>query len=252
MSNQSTIGSQSIIQSLSLGWESIKANVWLFAGFTFLYLLISSILSLIPFLGNVASLFGFVFSASVFSALHFYDRTKTLEFSDFFKWSPKFGRLFLGNLLLTILVVIMLIPFVFILIAILGISFFTELAANPENLQGLFVGSTILILVLAILLFVIVVSIALFAYPYIIQFTELSFTEALTYSFKIGRNNIGQVILFAFVAVGLSILGLVLCGVGLLFTIPIIVATQYYFLHDMISDEEPEESKWDFMQQNPE
>lgn len=252
MGNQSTIGSQSIIQSLSRAWESIKANAWLFAGFTFLYLFISSILSLIPVLGNAASLFGFIFSASVFSALNVYDRSGKLDFNQFFSWSPKFGRLFLGNLLLTILVVIMLIPFAFILIAILGIGFFTELASNPENIEGLFVGSTILILVLAILLFVIVVSIALFAYPYIIQFTDLSFTEALNYSFKIGRNNIGQVVLFAFVAVGLSILGLILCGVGLLFTIPIIIATQYYFLHDMISDDEPEEAKWDFMQQSSE
>ncbi len=252
MGNQSTIGSQSIIQSLSHAWDSVKANAWLFAGFTFIYLLISSILSLIPFLGSAASLFSFIFSASVFSALNVYDRNRKLDFNEFFSWSPKFGRLFLGNLLLTVLVVIMLIPFAFILIAILGISFFTELASNPENIEGLFVGSTILILVLAILLFVIVVSIALFAYPYIIQFTDLSYTEALNYSFKIGRNNIGQVVLFAFVAVGLSILGLILCGVGLLFTIPIIIATQYYFLHDMISDDEPEETKWDFMQRTPE
>lgn len=253
MSNQSTIGSQSIIQSLGNAWDNVKANVWLFAGFSLLYFIISGTLSLVPFLGRAASLFSFIFSASIFSALNIYDRTKRLDFNDFFKWSPKFGHLFLGNLLLGILVVLMLIPFAFILVAILGVGFFTEIASsNPESIKGLFVGSTIVILIIAILLFVIVVSIALFAFPYIIQFTDLSYSEALSYSFKIGRNNIGQVVLFAFVAVGLSIVGLVFCGIGLLITIPLIIATQYYFLHDMISEKEPEVAQWDFMQQNPE
>lgn len=251
MSNQSTIGSQSIIQSLGNAWDNVKSNVWLFAGFALVYAIISGILSVIPILGNLASLFSFIFSASIFSALNVYDRTKSLDFSDFFKWSPKFGRLFLGNLLLGILVIFLLIPFAFILVAILGLSFFTDIASNPENLRGLLVGSTILVLVLAVLLFVIIVSIALFAFPYIIQFTDLSFSESLSYSFKIGRNNIGQVVLFAFVALGLSILGLVLCGIGLLITIPLVVATQYYFLHDMISEKEPDVAQWDFMQQNP-
>jgi uncharacterized membrane protein len=87
---------------------------------------------------------------------------------------------------------------------------------------------------------VVVVSVALFAYSFIIQFTELSFTDALKYSFKIGRNNIGQVIIFAFVSLGLAVLGTLFCGVGLLFTIPLIMAIQYYFLKDMIADNTPE------------
>lgn len=252
MSNQSTIGSLSIIQSLGRAWENMKPNIWLFGGFTFVYFIVSSILGFMPVLGGATSLFGFIFSASIFSAFYIYDKKRNIEFNDFFSWSPKFGRLFVGNLLLIALVIAILIPFVFIIIAILGVGFFTTIASSPQEIEGLLVGSTIVVLLLSILLFVIVVSVALFAYPYIIQFTELSYGDALKYSFKIGRNNIGQVIVFAFVATGLAILGFLCLGIGLLFTIPLITGAQYYFLKDMIADEEPKEEQWDFMQQSPE
>jgi hypothetical protein len=256
MSNQSTIGSLSIIQSLGRAWDALKANVWLFAGFTLVYFIASSIIGFIPSLGGITSLFGFIYTASIFSALQVYDKKPELDFNDFFSWSPKFGRLFLGNLLLLVLAVIIMVPFVLIIIAILGFSFFTEFASNmndPEAMRLLINGSSIVVLILFILLFVIVVSIALFAYSFIIQFTEMSFTDALKYSFKIGRNNIGQVIIFAFVSLGLAILGTIFCGVGLLFTIPLIMATQYYFLKDMIADNTPQpEGQWDFTTNNPE
>lgn len=257
MSNQSTIGSLSIFQSLGRAWEALKANVWLFAGFTLVYFIASSIIGFIPSFGGVTSLFGFIFTASIFSALQVYEQKPELDFNDFFSWSTKFGRLFLGNLLLLVLSILILIPFIFMLIAILGISFFTEFVANmqnPEGISALIDGTSIFVLLLFILLFVIVVSIALFAYPFIIQFTELSFTDALKYSFKIGRNNIGQAIVFAFVSLGLAILGTIFCGIGLLFTIPLIMATQYYFLKDMIADNTPiqSEGQWDNQSNSPE
>jgi uncharacterized membrane protein len=239
MSNFSAIGSLSIVQSLSRGWDSIKANIWLFGGFAVIYFLLSMILGFIPVVGQFVNLCSFIFSASIFSALNVFDTKRKLDFNDFFLWSPKFLRLFVGNLLLIALFIFIMIPFAFILIAILGVGFFTELMKGPEVFEGLFVGSTILILILAVILFIIILSIALFAYQYIIQFTELSYFDALKYSFKIGRNNIGQVVIFAFVALFLMILGGLLLGMGLFFTIPLIVATQYYFLQDMISDKSP-------------
>jgi hypothetical protein len=256
MGNQSTVGSFSIFQSLGLAWSALRANVWLFAGFTLVYFIASSIIAFIPSFGGISSLFGFIYTASIFSALQVYDTKPELDFNDFFSWAPKFGRLFLGNLLLLVLSLIILVPFVLIIIAILGFGFFTAFMGNmhnPEAMGMLIDGATILVLVGFVVLFVVVLSIALFAYSFIIQFTEMSFTDALKYSFTIGRNNIGQVIIFAFVSLGLAILGTLFCGVGLLFTIPLIMAIQYYFLKDMIADNTPQpQEQWDFTTDNPE
>jgi hypothetical protein len=256
MVNQSTIGSFSIFQSLGLSWNALRANVWLFAGFSLVYFIASSIIGFIPSFGGITSLFSFIYTASIFSALQVYDTKPELDFNDFFSWAPKFGRLFLGNLLLLVLSVLILIPFLLMVVAILGIGFFTAFMGNmhnPEGFAGLMDGTSIIVLILFVVLFVVVVSVALFAYSFIIQFTELSFTDALKYSFKIGRNNIGQVIIFAFLSLGLAVLGTLFCGVGLLFTIPLIMAIQYYFLKDMIADNTPQpQEQWDFTTDNPE
>lgn len=248
MSNYSTIGSQSIFDSLGKSWLAVRANVWLFAGFTMLYFIVSSLFGFIPMVGEISSLFGFFLTASVYAAFNIYDQKKAeIEFGDFFKWFPRFGRLFLGNLVLILLSLLLIIPFGFLLVSIIGFEVLTNLAKNAEVLKGdpeVFVsmigGSSILIIVGLLMLFIIAFSLAFFAFPFVMQFTDLSLGQAINYSLKIGRNNIGQMIIFAFLAIGLFLLGLLFCGIGLLVTFPMIFGTQYYFLKDMIiAREEP-------------
>lgn len=254
MSNYSTIGTQSIFDSLSKSWAAVKANVWLFAGFSFFYFIISTVFGFVPFLAEISSLFGFIFTASFYSAFQVYDvKQGEVDFGDFFKWSPQFGRLFLGNLLLAILAIVLVIPFVLLLVGIIGIDVFVNIANSadslkddPEAIWKIISGSTILIVLLAFILFVIALSLAFFAFPYVLQFTKMPIGEAIKYSLKIGRNNIGQMVLFALLAVGLSIIGLIFCGLGLLITFPLIFGTQYYFLKDMIAEKSDSDSEWNF------
>lgn len=253
MENLSTIATQSISKCLEQAWKNVTKNIWLFAGFTVLYFTVSSVVGLIPVIGSLSNFFSFIFSASIFAAASVSDQGAELGFNHFFSWSPKFGRLFLGNLVLMLLAIAILIPLALLLIALLGMSFFSSLASggDPSDLLPFITMSNVLAIVGLVFVFVILLSIVFFAYPFIIQYTELSISDSLKYSFKIGRNNIGQIIIFAFLAMGLSILGLLFLGIGLAVAIPLIMLTQYYFLHNIIIADSAEK-EWDFLNQQPE
>jgi len=84
-----------------------------------------------------------------------------------------------------------------------------------------------------------------FAFPYLAQFTDMPLGQALGYSWKIGRNNIGQIILYILLSIGLVILGTLLLLIGLAVTIPLIVGIQFFFVRSIFPTEEKQE--WDFM-----
>lgn len=255
MQNISTIASLSITQSLQKSWDTMKANIWLLAGFTVLFYLLYFILSFIPGIGTLAGLFSFAFVACIYSAYNVYEKNKKLEFNEFFSWSPRFGRLFLGNLLLVGLALLIFIPIIIILIAIVGIGSFTDVFKNadffkdPENVRSILVPG-VLLFVLVIFVIMILIGIALFAYSFLLQFTDMPFMTALKTSWKIGRNNVGQIIIFALIAIGLSILGTMALLIGLAVTIPLLAGTQYHFLNSMMPQTETEQ--WDFMKKDAE
>lgn len=218
------------------------------------------VLSFIPGIGTLAGLFSFAFVASIYSAYNVYEKNKKLEFNDFFSWSPRLGRLFLGNLLLVGLALLIFIPVIIILIAIIGIGSFTDVFKNadffkdPENIRSILVPGVLLFVLVIFVIFVIMIliGIALFAYSFLLQFTDMPFMTALKTSWKIGRNNVGQIIIFALIAIGLSILGTMALLIGLAVTIPLLAGTQYYFLNSMMPQIESETEQWDFMKQNAE
>lgn len=244
MENISAIASSSIGKSLNQAWGSTKANIFLLAGFSFSCFVIAVIMTFIPGLNFVVNLFSFVVTASMFSAYDTYERTGKLEFNDFFGWSSRFGRLFLGNLVLFVIAIAVLIPVMIVLFVIIGMGAMSSLVSSPDPETFIrMYGAQIAVFVLVFFVVMLLLAIWLFAYPFIIQFTDLSYGEALKLSWKIGRNNIGHLILFVLLAIGLSILGFLCLGIGLAVTSALIIGVQFYFLRSMFA---AGDTQWDF------
>jgi uncharacterized membrane protein len=247
MEHTSTIAALDIGQSFSKAWKSTKENIWLLAGFTVVYYVLYCILAFVPLINGLASFFSFIMSASIFAAYDTYEKKGNLEFSDFFSWSPRFSRLFLGHLLMIGIALLFFIPLIIALLAFVGVSALSTLASSPEQFFAVFGSGLILFFIIAFAIGL-VFGIWFFAYPYLVQFTDMPLMDALRLSWKIGRNNIGQLILFLLLAIALTILGTMLLLIGLTVTIPLIMGVQFFFLRS-IFPEQQESEKWDFMNQ---
>ncbi|WP_344822497.1 hypothetical protein [Rurimicrobium arvi] len=247
MQINSTIAGYGMGTSLSRAWDDIKSNVFLYAGFSVVFLIVYAILSLIPFLGMLTGFVSFIFNVSIFAACHHYRQTGQLEFGNFFSWSPKFGRLFLGNLIYVGLAILVMIPLVIISIAMLGLSAFSVLVEDPQTFIITY-GSTLAGIALMFVVVSIIFGIWFFAYFFLLQFTEMSYSEALKASWKIGRNNIVQLIAFVLLSIGLSLLGVLVLIIGLAVTFPLLIATQYHFMRNFVPESSGEDD-WDIMKE---
>ncbi|XZF13708.1 hypothetical protein ACTHGU_18155 [Chitinophagaceae bacterium MMS25-I14] len=243
----------SIGQSLDKAWADLKNNIVLFAAFTLLYCIVSGIIGIIPVIGLLNNLFGFILSASIFNAYRTVQTTGKLDFNDFLSWSPRFGRLLVGYLLQLLIFCIFIVPFVLIIASVVGVNAMTMRAHNIEEVRemaGMFSAGMIIIMALAMFIISVILGIILFAYGYLVQFTDHSYTDCLKMSWNIGKNNIGSIIVFCLLAMGISIIGTLLCCIGLLAAIPLIMGIQYYFLDSMFPKKDKIQ-EWDFMQQMP-
>lgn len=235
-------------ESLKKAWVSTKANIWLMAGFVLIYYIVSWALQQIPGVSSVLSLVSFILSASLLTAFHTYEQRGKLDFNDFFSWSPRFGRLFLGNLLLLAMVIAIMVPVVIVLMISLGAGFFTSMFSDPEAFMTSLLGGWFIVIMLCLLAFFFVVGVFLFAYPFLVLFTDMPLTEALSKSIRIGRANMGQIFLFFLMAIGIALLGCLALGIGLTVSIAVLTGTQYYFMKSMLPSA-GEADRWDFMKQ---
>jgi uncharacterized membrane protein len=251
MEQQIPMPSISIAESLSRSWNAVVSkNIWIIAGFTFLYYLVTGVASLIPFLGMAFGLLGFIYSVSMFSAFHKIEKNDgELTFNDFFSWSPKFGKLFVAYLVMLLMAVVMVTILMILIFATLGVGFFTDVfQGNTPDVSGnvLMMLGLLAILFLAVMFLFFIYT---FGVLYLTQFRDMSLSESLSMSWKIGKANAGKLFLFGLLATGISLLGLMALVVGLLIAIPVISGMQYYFLRSMFPDERQQE-QWDFMKEN--
>src|SRR5690349_13570505 len=86
-------------EGLGKAWDAVMANLGVMVGFTALYFIVTSVVGMIPFLGNVTNLFSFIFSVSLFCAFASIDKGGKATFDDLFSWTPKFARLLVANLI---------------------------------------------------------------------------------------------------------------------------------------------------------
>lgn len=242
----STIAGYGVGTSLEKAWKDIKENIFLYAGFTVLFGIAYFIVSLMPVLGRLLTgLCGFLYSVSIFSASHAFARNGQLEFNDFFAWAPRFGRLLVGNLLYIVILMFVFIPILIISVSMVG---FAALKGMPEDPVSFFqtFGGTLIGIILVVLLIAVLLGVWFFAYFFLIQYTNLRYSECMRASWKIGRNNFVQLFAFFLLSIGLSLMGAMALLIGLAVTMPLLVATQYHFLRNFVPEDGRDED-WDIM-----
>ena len=239
-----------ILGCLTQGWELVKNNMGvLFVG-ALIYLLIEVAiggLSGIPLIGSLFSIANFIISGPLVGGLFYLFiraiRNEAAEVGDLFSGFRRgFGQLFLGTLVQSLLIGICMLPFIILFL----VKFFPLIGhfhhlqpGTPPDRETIAALESILLTTLPVLLVCAIPAIYLsvswkFTLPLIID-QEMDFWTAM----KTSRKQVGRHWWHVFgllVLIGLlNVVGVLLCCVGLLFTIPVGIAALMFAYETIFS-----------------
>ena len=240
---------------ISRGWELFKNNAGLLFVSTLIYLLIEAAIGMgaqIPFVGPVFSIVNLVIAGPLMGGVFYVFlqaiRGQPTSVGDVFAgFRLAFGRLFLGYLVPTLLAGLCLVPFVIVLavklIPVIGhLNTSTPDNAEIQNLAPVIKGA---FLVCVPVFFVCLIPMIylqtswLFTLPLIID-KQMGFWSAMKASWKRVNKHwwhaFGLVILVSLINIG----GLLLCCVGILFTLPIGLGALMYAYETVCSPAAPQ------------
>ncbi|MBW4549740.1 MAG: DUF975 family protein [Aphanocapsa sp. GSE-SYN-MK-11-07L] len=216
---------------LSRGWEIFTQNPLGFIGFCILTVVISFVLSYIPFIGTIANIvISYVLPAGYYIVAFKISRGQLSEFGDFFKGfqNTYFLPVFLATLVVSIFVGVLCLPFlVGAVLSFYGI--FQQMAAQsgdpslPDlSIPGALTGA-LLVLGLILLIPAIYLGIAYtFSIPLIVD-RKADFWSAMETSRKLITRHWFPFFGFSIVLGLINFAGVLACGVGALFTIPLTI-----------------------------
>lgn len=218
------------------GWEICQSNLGLFVGFFLVTLLIGGTLGFIPIIGNIASIIinGPLNAGSLIAAFKIIKK-QPIDFSDFFKGfqNDYFLPTFLVTLVTSLFALACMIP------AGIGFILISFTASDKQP-------NTILLLVAALLAFagflgLVYLSICyVFAIPLVLG-RKLEFWSAMEASRKIVGQQWFAVFGFLFVLGLINLAGALVCGLGLLVTVPLTtcaIAAAYEHIFGLPSTED--------------
>jgi len=210
---------------ISKGINLVVKNAGLFIAFTFVFLLITMVLSFIPVIGQLASsiVVGPCLGAGFLIAARRTDEGRALEFGDFFKGFDHLAQLATMAVITVLIMIVVAIPF----IAIAGFSYFTAFSSGgiPEFPP---------IWTLVLLIPVIYLSIAWSMGTYLVVFHDMKAWPALEASRQIVTKQWGYFFLLLLVTAILAVLGFIVLLVGILFTYAIMPCAQYAAFRDIV------------------
>jgi len=200
------------------GWALIKDEYWLFFGIALVGLLIGGLVPVV-LLGPMM--------VGVFLCLQQRQRNQPVEFGLLFKGFD----LFVPGLIVAVL---KMIP-IFILLIPYYIFVFSMMAAMPrgprpsteESQQFVFafLGAELLFLLVIMIVSILVEIFFMFAFPLVAD-RKMPGLDAVKLSFRAGRANIGGVLGLMLLNGLFTFLGLLACGVGVYFYLPVAIASQ--------------------------
>lgn len=218
---------------ISKGFNIFSKNPGGFIGFTLLYLLMSTVISLVPFIGSLVSslVIGPALSAGFLLVACKLDRDEPTEFGDFFKGFQYLNQLIVLTLVMDLIVMGSLIPLGVVVYQTGIFGWYMDLMANPFD-AGEMPHVPVWTLLLA--LPAMYLSIAyVFAIPNVI-FQGLGFWEALEASRRIITKNWFLFLLF-FIVLGLIVVaGVIALLIGMLIALPAIFCAQYAAYADIV------------------
>lgn len=206
------------------GFATWKQHAGAFIGFGLLYMVISTGLSFIPFVGSVVS--SLVITPCLTAGAYYYSHNSRAqnfpEFNNFFEKFNSFVPILTLNLIVSLISIVLFLPFIF------SIGF--------ENITGIVSGNPDLILeifedfnpikILFLIPSFFVLSLIGFGLPFII-FYDLSPMDALRYSVKFIFKHWIAYVAFLIVVSMISMSGVIACGVGIIATYTFIFPMSY-------------------------
>lgn len=217
---------------ISRGFALLQKNLGGFILFSLVFIVLSSVISFIPYLGTVAnSLFiSPALTVGFYIVAHKLDKVEQTEFGDFFKGFDFIGQLALTALVMGLIVLATLIPFG-LSVANTGIfEWFMDAQQNPVNIGDppSLPAWSYLLLIPAIYL-----SLA-YSWSYMfVVFHNMSFWDAMESSRKLITQKWLMYFAFSIVLGLIAAAGLIIVCVGLLASVPAIYCMQYAAFADV-------------------
>lgn len=203
---------------ISQGFDLLKANFMPI----FLATLCTILMSIIPFCGVVAV-------SNLLKFIRKIDKGQQAEPSEVFNFGD-FMKYFVPQLLIFAGVIALYIPY-FVLLALTGML----RGEQPSGFVGLIMGLYVLFIVVVIFYFTLKGF-------YIIALMSLKNIADLKQAWNISKvmstGNLIMIFLFSIVVSFLGEIGIILCGIGVFFTIPFIYCAHYFAYKDGLSQVE--------------
>lgn len=174
-----------------------------------LLVLLMFLLSLVPLIGY---LIGFVVRVPLVTyGLRAWDHPESkVEFSSVFPSRlSTYLKVFVVELILGVIGILLL--------ALVSIALFASAIRSEDwmlSVKFITGAGAVTILLAALQLFI-------FSYPFFIVDKDADIVEALRYAYRLSHENLGTVLIFFLYAIGVNILGAIVCGIGLFITIPL-------------------------------
>jgi len=208
------------------GWEMFQRNMPVTIGALLLVFLAQMAANAVPILGPIASLFltGPLYGGMMYYFVLMVRGEECRVGTAFAGFGPRFVPLMLAGLLVTVISALCMLPGLGVLFAgIISAGFLNAQAGQAqEMLQALSVGM-ICLLIAGVLLLVFLVFMATmllqFSYPLILD-KGVDMMDAIKLSFRRALKKWPTLLVLMILGSLLSLLGVLLCGVGALFTVP--------------------------------
>ena len=210
--------------------------------------LVSSLLMVIPFVGQLVSMFllaaaAMLFAGGLMIGCRSVDRGNPLTVGHLFAgFSQRTKPLLMVALLYTAFLTVVLIVVAVVMIALFGVAFLSTLraASDPSNM-GIAFGTAVSAVLVALLLFLLlwlpVVMLAWFA-PALVMLGGMEPWPAMTASFRACVRNFTPLLVYGAIGLGLAIVASIPFLLGWLVLYPVGVATVYASYCDIFEDKD--------------
>ena len=246
----------SISNIISDSFDLYKLHLGLFVGFFVVYFIgaaiVSAIAGLIPYgIGRIAFQVGVApMSLGAFYVLHRIKNNREFSFENFFDGYKDFTKIIIYTLLnfLIILPALSLVIIYIIYKVYQGFDF-VRAFSDPQTMQELIMSGEFFKMYAIIILLALPALYVSFCFQFVsflVLFLNVDYSNAFKWSFSIVNKRIFKLIACHFVLGIIALSGIILCGIGIIFTIPIIYFGQYllfYHIFDISNLDHPMRDK---------
>ena len=243
---------------MSQGWALCQRELGMFIGYAVLSFVLSFMVGVLPYgIGNIGGIIiGGALAVGFFVGAHALKNQRSLVFSDFFNGFQRWQPLAIARMLVSFIQVLLLLPLLFYMVHLLGgwQIIVDAIGETDQTVKGEMIGKMIEnnftpmagLIMFLLLIPVFIVSFFYTASFFFIWFYNLTAWEGMEASRRLVTQNFGMLLLFNFIWGLIFMVSFIPCGLGLLFTIPAFMCSQYLaFAHLTGLNDSDEEQKLD-------